>query len=84
MLLSGRTGPWRTSGRARRMALAAEVLAQSPAPPKRALQEAHELIGWSHLLLGDAKRAGKRSRRRASTASRTRRWSARCTWRSGT
>lgn len=41
------------------MALAAEVLAQSPAPPRRALREAHELVGWSHLLLGDAKRAGE-------------------------
>ncbi|KYF95149.1 hypothetical protein BE17_32705 [Sorangium cellulosum] len=41
------------------MALADEVLAQSPAPPKRALREAHELIGWSHLLLGDTKRAGE-------------------------
>ncbi|WP_438011009.1 site-2 protease family protein [Sorangium sp. So ce321] len=41
------------------MALANEVLAQSPAPPKGALREAHELIGWSHLLLGDAKPAGE-------------------------
>lgn len=41
------------------MALSNEVLAQSPAPPKRALREAHELIGWSHLLLGDTRQAGE-------------------------
>ncbi|WP_437682472.1 M50 family metallopeptidase [Sorangium sp. So ce131] len=38
-------------------AIAGEVLASSPAPPKRALREAHELIGWARLLLGDTKGA---------------------------
>lgn len=39
------------------IALASEVLAQTPTPPRRALREAHELIGWSHLLLGDTRQA---------------------------